>query len=79
MENWCKMTEQCDINLNMMLPCTFNHCLSALEAMEGIYSFGATPEIDRSFSPIGRNMKGLQTYCFSEIKQDHNWLSRVQT
>ena len=48
MENWCKMIEQCRITLNMMLPCTLNPHLSAFEAMEGIYSFDATP-----MTPVG--------------------------
>ena len=48
MENWCKMTEQCDINLNMMRLCTLNPRLSALEATEGMYSFDAT-----TMAPVG--------------------------
>ena len=43
MANWCKITEQCDITLNMMLPCTLNPCLSSFEAMEGMYCFDAIP------------------------------------
>ena len=42
------MTEQCDITLNMMRPCTLNPKLSAFEAMEGMYSFDATP-----MAPVG--------------------------
>ena len=48
MANWCRMTEQCDITLNMMRPCTINPKLSAFEAMEGTYSFDATP-----MAPVG--------------------------
>jgi len=51
MANWCKMTEQCDITLNMMRPCTTNPRLSAFEAMEGTYSFDATP-----MAPMGTPM-----------------------
>ena len=51
MGNWCKMTEQCDITLNMMRPCTTNPLLSAFEAMEGMYSFDATP-----MAPMGTEM-----------------------
>ena len=51
MSNWCKMTEQCDITLNMMRPCTTNPLLSAFEAMEGSYSFDATP-----MAPVGTEM-----------------------
>jgi hypothetical protein len=51
MSNWCKMTEQCDITLNMMRPCTTNPLLSAFEAMEGTYSFDATP-----MAPVGTEM-----------------------
>ena len=43
MANWCRMLEQADITLNMMRPCTLNPNLSAFEAMEGMYSFDATP------------------------------------
>ena len=48
MANWCRMCEQCDITLNMMRPCTTNPKLSAFEAMEGMYSFDATP-----MAPVG--------------------------
>ena len=51
MANWCKMLEQCDITLNMMRPCTTNPLLSAFEAMEGTYSFDATP-----MAPMGTEM-----------------------
>ena len=45
------MTEQCDITLNMMRPCTTNPLLSAFEAMEGTYSFDAT-----HMTPVGTEM-----------------------
>ena len=48
MSNWYKILEQCDITLNMMRPCTTNLNLSSFEAMEGIYSFYATP-----MAPVG--------------------------
>ena len=51
MSNWCKMCEQSDITLNMMRPCTTNPLLSAFEAMEGTYSFDATP-----MAPVGTEM-----------------------
>ena len=51
MANWCRMTEQCDITLNMMRPCTLNPLLSAFEAMKGMYSFDATP-----MAPVGTEM-----------------------
>jgi hypothetical protein len=41
--NWCQLTEQCNLTLNMMRPCRQNPALSAFEAMEGLYSFDATP------------------------------------
>ena len=34
MANWCRMTEQCNITLNMIRPCTLNPLLSAFEAMK---------------------------------------------
>ena len=43
MTNWCRMAEQCDINLNMLRPCTLNPCFSSFEVMESMYSFDATP------------------------------------
>ena len=48
MENWCKMTEQCDITLIMMRPCTLNPRISAFQSMEGMYYFDATP-----MAPVG--------------------------
>ncbi len=41
--NWCWFTEQCNHTLNMMCPFCWNPPLSAFEAMEGDYSFDATP------------------------------------
>ena len=43
--------EQCDATLNMLRPCTINPLLSAFEAMEGHYSFNATP-----MAPMGTEM-----------------------
>jgi hypothetical protein len=48
LSNWCKDLEQVDMTLNMMRPCTQNPNLSAYEAMEGMFSFDATP-----MAPIG--------------------------
>ena len=43
MENWCRMTEQCDITFKMMRPCTLNPRLSAFKSTEGMFYFDATP------------------------------------
>ncbi|KAL7476445.1 hypothetical protein ACHAW6_006626 [Cyclotella cf. meneghiniana] len=54
--NWCKDLEQTDITLNMMRPCTQNPNLLAHEALEGMFSFNATP-----MAPIG-------TECMIHVK-----------
>jgi hypothetical protein len=41
--NWCHLTKQCDATLNMLRPCRQNPLLSAHEALEGSFSFDATP------------------------------------
>ena len=41
--NWCRLTTQCDATLNMLCPCRQNPRLSAHEALEGTFSFDATP------------------------------------
>jgi hypothetical protein len=41
--NWCRLTNQCDCTINMLCPCCQHPLLSAFEAMEGSYSFDATP------------------------------------
>jgi hypothetical protein len=41
--NWCRLTNQCDYTINMLRPCRQNPLLSAFEAMEGSFSFDATP------------------------------------
>jgi len=41
--NWCRLTKQCDTTLNMLRPCHQNPLLSAHEALEGSFSFDATP------------------------------------
>ena len=51
MANWFRMTEQCDITLNMLLPCTLNPRLSVFEAMEGMYLFDTTP-----MAPVGNKI-----------------------
>lgn len=63
LSNWCKDLEQTDITLNMMRPCTQNPNLSAHEALEGMFSFDATP-----MAPIG-------TECMIHIKPTsrHTW------
>jgi hypothetical protein len=63
LSNWCKDLEQVDITLNMMRPCTQNPNLSAYEAMEGMFSFDATP-----MAPIG-------TECMIHVKPSkrHTW------
>jgi hypothetical protein len=40
---WCCLTTQCDATLNMIHPCHQNPLLSAHEALEGSFSFDATP------------------------------------
>ncbi|KAL7480206.1 hypothetical protein ACHAW6_011040 [Cyclotella cf. meneghiniana] len=63
LSNWCKDLEQTDITLNMMRPCTQNPNLSAHEALEGMFSFDATP-----MAPIG-------TECMVHVKPNrrHTW------
>ena len=63
MENWCRMTEQCDITLNMMRPCTLNPCMSAFEAMEGMFYFDATP-----MAPVG-----TETIIHLKPVRRHTW------
>ena len=46
--NWCRLTKQCDTTLNMLRPCRQNPLLSAHEALEGSFSFDATP-----MAPLG--------------------------
>jgi hypothetical protein len=41
--NWCQLTPQNDMTLNMMRPCCLNPLLSAHKAMEGLFLFDATP------------------------------------
>ncbi len=41
--NWCHLTNQCDYTINMLRPCCQNPLLSAFKAMEGSFSFDATP------------------------------------
>ena len=63
MENWCKMTEQCEITLNMLRPYTLNPRLSVFEAMEGMYYFDAIP-----MAPVGtETMIHLKPMCW------HTW------
>eukprot|EP00804_Cyclotella_cryptica_P022388 CCRYP_021035-RA/>CCRYP_021035-RA protein AED:0.38 eAED:0.38 QI:0/0/0/1/0/0.25/4/0/584 len=56
LSNWCKDLEQTDITLNMMQPCTQNPKLSAHKAMEGMFSFDATP------------MAPISTECMVHVK-----------
>jgi hypothetical protein len=46
--NWCRLTKQCDATLNMLRPCHQNPLLLAHEALEGTFSFDATP-----MAPLG--------------------------
>ena len=46
--NWCRLTTQCDTTLNMLRPCCQNSLLLAHEALEGSFSFNATP-----MAPLG--------------------------
>ena len=46
--NWCRLTKQCDATLNMLRPCCQNPLLSAHKALEGSFSFDATP-----MAPLG--------------------------
>jgi hypothetical protein len=41
--NWCCLTNQGNYTINMLCPCCQNPFLSTFEAMEGSYSFDATP------------------------------------
>ena len=66
-ENLCKMTEQCDITLNMMRQCTLNSRLSAFEAIEGMYSFDATP-----MAPVGN-----ETMIRLKPMRQHTWSYHV--
>jgi hypothetical protein len=46
--NWCRLTKQCNATLNMLRPCRPNPLLLAYEALEGSFSFNATP-----MAPLG--------------------------
>jgi hypothetical protein len=46
--NWCRLTPQSNMTLNMMRPCHLNPLLSAHKAMEGLFLFNATP-----LAPLG--------------------------
>ena len=63
MANWCRMTDQCDITFNMMRQCALNPRLSAFEAMEGMFSFDATP-----MAPVG-----TKTIIHLKPVQRHSW------
>jgi hypothetical protein len=41
--NWCQLTPQSNMTLNMMHPCHLNPLLSAHKAMEGSFLFNAMP------------------------------------
>ena len=62
-ENWCRTTEQYDITLKMMQPCTLNPCLSAFESMEGMFYFDATP-----MAPVG-----TETIIHLKPLRRHTW------
>jgi hypothetical protein len=46
--NWCRLTAQTGMMLNMMRPCRLNPLLLAHEAIDGSFSFNATP-----LAPLG--------------------------
>jgi hypothetical protein len=46
--NWCRLTPQSDMTLNMMRPCCLNPLLSSHKAMDGSFLFDATP-----LNPLG--------------------------
>jgi hypothetical protein len=46
--NWCQLTPQSDTTLNMMRSCCLNPLLSAHKAVDGSFSFNATP-----LAPLG--------------------------
>jgi hypothetical protein len=46
--NWCHLPNQRDFTLNMLWPCCQNLALLAFKALEGSYSFDATP-----MAPLG--------------------------
>jgi hypothetical protein len=46
--NWCRLTTQCKATLNMLHPCRQNPLLMANKALEGLFSFNATP-----MAPLG--------------------------
>jgi hypothetical protein len=50
--NWCRLTKQCDATLNMLRPCRQIPLLSAHEALEGSFSFDATP-----MAPLGTEVR----------------------
>ena len=69
MANWCRMTEQCNITLNMMRSCTLNLHLSTFEATKGMYLFDATPMASVGtnslihVTPVQRHM-----WCYHALK-----------
>jgi hypothetical protein len=46
--NWCCLTTQCNATFSMLRPCCQNPLLSAHKALEGLFSFNATP-----MAPLG--------------------------
>ncbi len=46
--NWCRLTPQSNMTLNMMHPCHLNPLLSTHKAMDGSFSFNAMP-----LAPLG--------------------------
>ena len=49
--NWCRLTKQCDATLNMLRTFHQNPLLSAHKALEGSFSFNATP-----MAPLGTEL-----------------------
>ena len=76
--NWCRLTTQCDTTLNMLHPCRQNPLLSAHEALEGSFSFDATPmaplgtEVLIHMKPNRRSTWGYHTSKASHLSHSTN-------
>ncbi len=74
--NWCRLTKQCDATLNMLRPCRQNPLLSAHEALEGSFSFDATPmaplgtEVLVHMKPNRRCPKRLASFGYSTLASE---------
>ena len=61
--HWCKLIPQANITLNMLRPCRMNPNLSAQKAIEGSFSFDATP-----LAP-----PGTKTYIHIKPNRRESW------